>query len=234
MKAYTYLLKFKPENKYYYGVRFQNIRLKRNPEDDFMIHYTTSSEQINNLLQEHGVDSFEWQIRKIFDTAEQAILWETKVLRRAKVLKRQDIWYNANVAGYKITTPKGRQKIRETHTGVTKTDNHKEKIRLSNLGKNKGRVQTEEHRRKNSEAHRGENNIRWGVEVLQSTRDKISKANKGKVPANKGIPMTEEQKAAIRATKAATKTYLTCEHCSKTVYKPNYFQHHGNKCKHKP
>jgi hypothetical protein len=38
MKAYTYLLKFKPENKYYYGVRFQNIRLKRNPEDDFMIH----------------------------------------------------------------------------------------------------------------------------------------------------------------------------------------------------
>ena len=60
-----------------------------------------------------------------------------------------------------------------------------------------------------------------------STRLKMSIAQRG-VP--KG-PMSEEQKEAIRATKAATKTYLTCEHCSKTVYKPNYFQHHGDRCR---
>lgn len=234
MKAYTYLLKFKPENKYYYGVRFKNIRLKRNPEDDFMIHYTTSSEQINDLLQKYGIDSFEWEIRKTFTSAKQAILWETKVLRRAKVLKRQDVWYNANVAGYKITTPNGRQKIKETHTGVPKTDDHKEKIRLSNIGKNKGRKPTEEHRRKNSESHQGEKNIRWGIEVLQSTRDKISKANKGKVPSNKGTPMTEEQKAIIRATKEKNKVMLNCEVCDKTMRASHFkIYNHGALCQSK-
>jgi hypothetical protein len=89
-KAYTYLLKFKPENKFYYGVRFKNVRLNRHPEDDFMIHYTTSSEQINNLIIEHGVDAFEWEIRKTFDTANQAIAWETKVLTRLMVKDRVD------------------------------------------------------------------------------------------------------------------------------------------------
>jgi twinkle protein len=72
------------------------------PENDFTLD--SILESVKQLKLKHGVDSFEWQIRKIFDTAEQAILWETKVLRRAKVLKRQDIWYNANVAGYKITS----------------------------------------------------------------------------------------------------------------------------------
>ena len=233
-KAYTYLLKFKPENKFYYGVRFKNVRLKRHPAEDFMINYTTSSEQINELITEHGLDAFEWEIRKTFDTAEQAIAWETKVLNRAKVLSRQHIWFNANIAGYKITTPQGRKRISERHTGVAKTEEHKEKIRASNIGKNKGKTPTEEHRRKNSEANSGKNNPRYGVIVSEETCKRISAAKKGKPAKNKGIPMSEEQKAAIRDTKAATKTYLTCEHCSKTVYKPNYFQHHADRCKQNP
>jgi len=191
-KAYTYLLKFKQENKFYYGVRFKNVKLKRHPEDDFMIRYTTSSEQINDLIKEYGIDSFEWEIRKTFDTVEKAVLWETKVLRRAKVLAHQETWYNANIAGHKITTPKGRKRISERHTGVPKSQDQKEKIRLSNIGKNKGRKHTEEHRQKNSEAHKGEKNSMYGP-CSKERAANISKANKGKKAWNEGYVETRPE-----------------------------------------
>lgn len=207
MKAYTYLIKFKPANKFYYGVRVKTLKLNRNPEEDLMIHYTTSSENINNLIKEHGIDSFAWAIRKTFDTAEQAVAWEEKVLRRSKVLQRQDVWLNGNVAGYKITTEAGRIKIRETHMGKAKTEEHKRKIRESNLGKKRA-PRSQEYKDKMSKAKSGPNNGRYGLEVSQETRRLIGEANKGRAPSNKGKPMSEEQKAKIRATIAAKKSIL--------------------------
>jgi hypothetical protein len=210
MKAYTYLLKFKPTNKFYYGVRVKTIKLNRNPEDDLMVHYTTSSENINNLITEHGIDAFDWSVRKTFDTANEAIAWETKVLRRSKVLDRQDVWLNGNVAGYKITTEVGRKKIRETHMGKAKTEKHKQKIREAQKGKPKKSTayKTQEYREKMSKAKSGSNNGKFGLEVSEKTRQLISQANKGRAPSNKGKPMSEEQKAKIRATIAAKKSRL--------------------------
>jgi hypothetical protein len=199
MKAYTYLLKFKPSNKFYYGVRFRNIKLKRNPEDDLMVFYTTSSDNINKLISEYGIDSFEWTIRRTFDTPKEAIAWESKVLRRSKVLERQDIWLNGNIAGYKIATEEGRKKIKETHAGKPKTEEHKRKLSESNIGK-KRQPRSQEYKEKMSKAKSGENNGRYGLEVSQHTRELISKANTGRAPSNKGKPMSEEQKAKIRAT----------------------------------
>lgn len=235
-KAYTYLLRFKPENKFYYGVRVKNIKLKRHPADDFMIHYTTSSKLINKLIAEHGVAAFEWEIRKTFDTAEQAIAWESRVLTRAKVLKHQHIWYNANAAGYKIATPDGRLVISATHKDKPKTEEHRQNLSLSQKGKSKinSKNKTPEYRALMSVLKSGATNPMYGKACTPERAANISAAKKGKPATNKGIPMSEEQKAAIRATKALTKVYLTCEHCNKTVYKPNYFQHHGNKCKQKP
>ena len=48
-----------------------------------------------------------------------------------------------------------------------------------------GRIFSEETRKKMSESHLGEKNGRYGVEVKQETRDKISKANKGKLAGEK-------------------------------------------------
>ena len=236
-KAYTYLIKVKTENKFYYGVRFKNIRLKRHPEEDFMKHYTTSSENINDIIKEHGLDALEWEIRKTFNTPEQAIAWETKVLRRSKVLERQEVWFNGNVAGYKITTKAGRKKISETHKGKPKTKEHKEKIRDGNIGKNTGRTQTLEHRRLNSEANSGKNNHRYGKEVSEYTRKLISdvkRANKN-TAYNKGAAMSQKQKDAIRATKEKNKVLKTCEVCGKTMRESHYkIYSHGPACKQKP
>ena len=69
---------------------------------------------------------------------------------------------------------------------------------------------------------------------MQSTLDKIGKANKGKIPSNKNIPMTEEQKQKIRETKEKNKVMLTCEVCGKTMRQSNFKQYgHGTACKQK-
>ena len=205
MKPYTYLIKHRPTGKVYYGFRSAN---RVDPCDDLWKRYFTSSPKIQKLINETGVDSFDTEIRKVFDTKEQASAWETKVLRRCNVLT-DDRWLNQNIAGYIIPTSESNKKISDYWKGKPKSKEQIEKIRQSNIGKNKGKTATEEHRRKNSEAHTGEKNGRYGKEVLEETRRKIGAANKGKVPINKGKPMSEEQKAKIRATIAAKKKINT-------------------------
>ena len=235
IKPYTYLVKFKPTGKVYYGSRCQNYtKFNRTPAEDFWNHYTTSSENINNLIEEHGKDAFEYEIRRTFNSVEDMADWETRVLTRSRVLERQDRWMNGNVAGYKIVTEAGAKKISETHKDRPKSEEHKKNLSLSQKGKPKNYIQTTEHRQLNSEANSGKNNPRYGVEVLQSTRDKIGKANKGKVPSNKGTPMTEEQKAIIRATKEKNKVMLSCKVCDKTMRASHFkIYNHGINCKQK-
>jgi hypothetical protein len=228
-KAYTYLLKFKLSGKVYYGVRFKNIRLKRHPHEDFMIQYTTSSKQINDLINEYGIDSFEYEIRKVFNSPEHAIAWETKVLRRCNVLKRQDIWYNANIAGYKVTTPKGRKSISNRHTGIPKTTEHKAKISAQMRGIKKNYIQSAEQRQKNSEAHKGKNHPMYGVILSPEERLKRGAKNKGKVPYNKGTIKSQEEKDKAKATREKNKK--VCEHCGKVNIAGLYTRWHGDNCK---
>ena len=127
MNPYTYLIKHKPSGKVYYGVRTAN---KLTPQEDLWNRYFTSSPKIQLLIEETGVDSFEFEVRKIFETKEQAVQWETRVLRRCNVL-HNDKWINQNVAGYIIPTEESNKKISEFHRGKSKTEEHKRKLSLS-------------------------------------------------------------------------------------------------------
>jgi hypothetical protein len=215
MKPYTYLIKHKPSGKVYYGYRSAN---KVGPQEDLWKRYFTSSPKVQRLIEETGVDSFEVEVRQVFETKEQASSWETRVLKRCKVLE-DDRWINQNIAGYVVPTEESNKKISDYHKGKPKGKEQIEKIRKSNIGKNKGRIATEEHRQKNSEAHKGEKNGMYGKGCTPERAAKIGAANKGKVPANKGVPMSEEQKAKIRATKAANPTKRSAEAIAKTVAK---------------
>jgi hypothetical protein len=162
---------------------------------------------VQQLIKETGADSFDVEIRRVFESKEQASAWETRVLRRCNVLKN-DQWINQNIAGYIVPTEESNRKISEFHKGKPKTDEHKEKIRQSNLGKKRA-PRSNEYKVKMSAAKSGVNNPRYNADVLEETRRKIGAANKGKVPINKGKPMSEEQKAKIRATIAAKKKLNT-------------------------
>jgi len=83
---YTYLIKHIPTNMYYYGVRYA----KGCHPSEFWITYKTSSKHIAQLINEFGVDSFIFEIRKIFNNIDSARFWESKVLKRINAANRKD------------------------------------------------------------------------------------------------------------------------------------------------
>jgi hypothetical protein len=89
--AYTYLLHHIPTDTFYYGVRWA----KGYDSSEFWIKYFTSSLTVIPLYRTlFGDESFEFEIRKIFDDKQSAIEWENKVLRRMKVLEHPEKWLN--------------------------------------------------------------------------------------------------------------------------------------------
>jgi hypothetical protein len=88
---YTYLLKFNINNviKYYYGVRYGNVRLGLPPSKDLFITYFTSSISVKNLL-ESNIYPFEIVIHKTFNTSKEACEYEVKFLTRIDAKNRQD------------------------------------------------------------------------------------------------------------------------------------------------
>lgn len=244
MQPYTYLIKHTLTGKVYYGVRTAN---KVEPHNDLWKHYFTSSPGVQKLIEENGVDSFVAEIRKTFETKEAAVAWETRVLHRCKVL-HDDRWLNQNVAGYIVPTEESNKKISDYHKDRPKTDAHKKNLSESQKGKPKNYVQTKEHRRKNSEANSGKNNPMYGP-CSEERAANISAAKKGKPAKNKGVPMSEEQKALIRATKAANpykwdaetlarrvasqtglkRLKLYCAHCKRDIA-VGWYHRHGSAC----
>ena len=239
IKPYTYLVKFKPTGKVYYGSRCQNYtKFNRTPAEDFWNHYTTSSENINNLIDEHGKDAFEYEIRRTFNSVEDMANWETRVLTRSRVLERQDRWMNGNVAGYKIVTEAGAKKISETHKDRPKSEEHKKNLSLSQKGNpKKSKVyQSKEYRENMSKLKSGPGNAMFGKGCSEERAANISAAKKAQqlTAYNKNMPMTEEQKQKIRETKEKNKVMLTCKVCGKTMRQSNFKQYgHGAQCKFK-
>lgn len=78
---YTYLIGWSFFNLWYYGVRFaKNCHPK-----ELFVSYFTSSKHVHRLVLSYGPPDI-IQIRKTFSTANDARLWENKVLKRMKVL----------------------------------------------------------------------------------------------------------------------------------------------------
>jgi len=196
MKPYTYLIKHRPTGKVYYGFRAAN---KVDPQQDLWQHYFTSSPGVQQLIEETGPDSFDIEIRGVFETKEQSVAWETRVLRRCKVL-HDDRWINQNVAGYIVPTEESRKKISEFHKDKPKSKAHKKNLSESQKGKPKvnSKNQTPEYRALMSKLKSGPNNPMYGKGCTEERARKISEANKGRKAANKGIPMSEEQKQKLR------------------------------------
>jgi hypothetical protein len=227
MKPYTYLIKHRPTGKVYYGFRSAN---KVDPQEDLWNKYYTSSPKVQKLIEETGKESFDVEVRRVFETKEQAVAWEAKVLRRCKVL-HDDRWINQNVAGYIIPTEESNKKISDFHKGKPKSEDHKQKIRDGNIGKKKP-PRTDEYRALMSKLKSGENNPMYGKGCTPERAANISAAKKGKPAKNKGVPMSEEQKAILRETKERNKIMLTCEVCGKTMRASHFkIYKHGPDCK---
>lgn len=251
MKPYTYLIKHRPTNRVYYGMRAAN---KVEPEQDLWQHYFTSSPGVQQLIEETGQDSFDIEIRKVFETKEQAVSWETRVLRRCKVLQ-DERWINQNVAGYIVPTEESRKKISDFHKGKAKSEEHKEKIRQGNIGKKKP-PRTEEYRALMSKLKSGSNNPMFGKKQTEEAKKKIGEKNRIHMQGDnnpmkkvewteerrehmrqiraKRQPWNDEQKAAMAAKLRGQKRQkLYCEHCRRDIA-VGWYHRHGLNCSQAP
>jgi len=162
--AYTYLVKSKITNKVYYGVRWGN---KTTPDKDLWIKYFTSSKAIKKQIKENGKDSFSFEVRKVFNNKQEAIIWEETVLRRMKVLKHPNIWinrcvnkairYDVHPRQGIVTSEQTKQKISKSNKGKPKfTDLQKKEMSINRSGSNHwnyGRKWSEETKQKNRESN---------------------------------------------------------------------------------
>lgn len=158
--AYTYYLKFKPNNKKYYGVKFS----KNCSPDDLWVSYFTSSKVVKDLIKKYGKDSFEAYIDKIFDTPEEAIKYE---LEKLQSIEDKSNWLNENFGtGYDV------KKI------LYKTEEHKCKISQSNKKPKTGKALKAciENAKLGAEARKG---MKDSIETKRKRAESVRKATAG-------------------------------------------------------
>ena len=125
-KPYTYLVKHKPSNTVYYGVRYA---ADCHPSDLF-VTYFTSSNRVKLLLEQDGIESFSYEVRRVFDSNEAAQQWEEKVLRRMDVTNNPQF---INFAQNRLPTGDGENNnfYGKKHTKESKeqmSDSHKKRL----------------------------------------------------------------------------------------------------------
>lgn len=125
---FTYIITFIPTGQKYYGVR-----TKRGCHpSELWFSYFTSSKIIQRLIEQHGLDAFIFEIRKTFDNAESAIIWEHRVLTRLDAANNTG-YLNQNNGNRKFL-PKlqhdeeTKSKIGAKHKGKTMTNEAKDKM----------------------------------------------------------------------------------------------------------
>lgn len=132
-QPFTYLIKFIPTGQVYYGVRTK----QRCHPSELWTTYFTSSKTVHRLIEQYGVDSFEVSIRKCFESKQDAILWEHRVLTKFNAAKNKQ-WLNKNNGSRKFIphdkhTNETKQKIGNAHRGKVMSNTAKQKMRTTRI-----------------------------------------------------------------------------------------------------
>ena len=131
---YTYYIKWTKQNTHYYGVRIAN---KTEPENDLWVEYFTSSKYVKEHREKFGEPDVV-EIRKRFTNRQDALLWESRVLTKLKV-KKKEKWlnrYDTSYHGAIGPKPKGfGDKVSKSLKGKSKSKEHCDKVSNTLKGK---------------------------------------------------------------------------------------------------
>ncbi len=168
-----------------------------------------NSPHLQASFNKYGAKAFEWSIVKEVATIIKAIPKEQKKTLKKNIL----FWEQTYLDSYESYNPEKGYNISPTAgscLGIKQSEKHKERISASNKGKNKGNLswskgltkETDERIKKYSETLKGKEftkehckNISMSAKECQnrlSTKEKKSKALKGKMAGNKN-PMYGEK-----------------------------------------
>jgi hypothetical protein len=93
--AYTYLIRNKTSNKWYYGVKYD----KNCDTDSIGKYYFSSSKSLKDLIRVEGVENFTFEVRKIFNSVEKAKIWEHRFLKRCDVTNNESSYNRTDRLG---------------------------------------------------------------------------------------------------------------------------------------
>jgi len=215
-KTYTYYLYHIPTAKKYYGYRFAN---KCEAEQDLWSTYFSSSELVKELIKEYGKESFRAEVRKLFDTREEAHEYEQRFLHKVKAVESKE-WLNrayANSSFYSVQFGNKnaagcdrpfawRQQVAETMKGKqnslgckhTKEQNEASSLRMcGDLNPNFEKPMAETQKAQISESLRGNTNA-LGHRLSEETKAIIGLAGIGRIAWNVGVPQAEDAKQKNR------------------------------------
>lgn len=240
---YTYYILHIPTGKKYYGSKYGK---GANPETFWKIGgYFTSSEKVKTLLQEYGAGSFRAEVRKIFDTPEQALKYEYRFLTKVHALDKTE-WLNENLGEEKFRNiGPASQKALESQRKKKQTPEGNAK-RSATL---KGRIISDETKKRMSEAQHARpsdkeeirrNKIRikaTGRSHNETTKFKLSSVVSQTRWINNGI---DQKKINMNELDSYVKLgwkngrilqVVSCPHCGATGVKHNIVRKHFNNCK---
>ena len=232
--SYVYCIRLVTTGEYYYGSRSANIRRKRHPDEDFRLHYKSSSPVIKRLVAEHGEDSFDWQIIST-DPDPLKSYWEEQDLIRQHI--KDKLCLNRHYVDRRTTEkafcvagiPKSQEhkdKIGAAHKGRPRSE--QERINLSNGQKNKA-TPSKETRAKLSEAGK---NRDYSLEPERNAKISAALTGRKRDPETvKKMSESRKGKPAHSNTADNLKSKLTCPHCQKTGSLGNMKRWHFDKCK---
>ena len=236
---YVYSLKFHNPidgtNIWYIGSRYANSKYNgvANPSD-LLVTYMTSSTYVKELIETHGIEYFEKKIRKTFDNAEECIEYERRLLTKLDA-KNSDAFINRsngfNSFYRKVLCEETKRRISEAKKGKLFTDDHKQKLKESHIGRigkkcseetkrkmseaKKGKTFTEEHKQKLKENHKGRTGKKCSPEHLKKMSDNNIKEN------NPMFGVKHSKVALNKISEASKKMWanlptLECPHCGKS------------------
>jgi len=186
VKPYCYILTRLSDGMKYHGLRWDNVRRKRTPKQDFGIFYFTSRASLKKEFKKNK-ENFKFKITYTFDTKKEAQIYETEFNK--KILNKKG-WLNQSAYPHLIQSEEGKARIRAARLGSKQSkETIRKKIEATTGLKRKPR--TIEEKRKISEAikkgfSQGRKVWNVGVPIKAKTKKKMSAALMGREVWNKG------------------------------------------------
>ena len=212
---YTYLITHKASNVKYYGVRYA----KSSTPEDLGVKYFSSSSVVKRTIKEEGIEAFKFEVRKIFDSKEDALKWERRFLTKVNAAA-SPMWFNKHNGGL-IATPRPKGYICNEHTRQKmrkpKSPEHRDKL-IANLDSNRVIPTWSEERR-----------IAHAEKMKGNSFGSIERKTSGWSEERRSVHREKMKGNKLGTTKP--KLILACPHCGKVGKQPNMTRYHFDNCK---
>ena len=186
VKPYCYILTRLSDGMKYHGLRWDNVRRKRTPHQDFGIFYFTSRASLNKEFKKNK-KNFKFKITYTFDTKKEAQIYEAKFNK--KILNKKG-WLNQSAYPHLIQSDEGKARIRASRLGTKQSsETIRKKIEATTGLKRKPRTKEEKISiSKGIKKGFSEGRKVWnvGIPMKKESKKKLSLALKGREVWNKG------------------------------------------------